>query len=180
MSVENGKTGLKFFKVDTRCKVASGDLAVYELAKGVEDLSYSTDFYAELKANLSPKKLRRVVEELAHIQRPMEGQCPGFRNIKIVLLDSLPPRKVKAWRFPKGESPVTSQLELKFRNEVEKNKNVHAEMMLMTYLLGSRRPSSEGFPYLGVSKKTCLLCGYILREMGRFETRGNHGKCYSR
>ncbi|KAK7428368.1 hypothetical protein QQZ08_005125, partial [Neonectria magnoliae] len=52
-------------------------------------------------------------------------------------------------------------------------------MMLMTYLLGLRNPRFEVFPYLGVSKKTCFLCGHILKEIGQFETRGNHVKCYS-
>lgn len=94
MSLEKGKTGLKFFKDGGCCRVASGHLTVYEFANDVEYLSYSTDFYAELKANLTHKKLCRVVEELAHIRRPMQGagaflhvaqQCSGFRSIKIVL-----------------------------------------------------------------------------------------------
>ncbi|KAF1807869.1 hypothetical protein P152DRAFT_485903 [Eremomyces bilateralis CBS 781.70] len=188
MSIEKGNTGLNFFKDGVCNDVVSGNLAVYDFARGVEAISYSTDFYTELKVNLTPENLGRVVEELAHIRRPMQGagaflhvaqQCPGFRNVKIVLLNSLPARKVKIWPLPKEEFPVTPRLERKFRNEVKKRKNLHAEMVLMAYLLGSRGLCSEVFPYLGVSKKTCLLCGYLLREIGFFETRGNHGKCYS-
>ncbi|KAL4721778.1 hypothetical protein ACLX1H_011272 [Fusarium chlamydosporum] len=52
-------------------------------------------------------------------------------------------------------------------------------MMLMGYLFSIMRHELVIFPYLGVSKKTCLLCGYLLREMAQFDTRGNHGKCYS-
>jgi hypothetical protein len=188
MSVENGNTGLNFFKDGVCNGVVSGRLSAYDFVRDVEAISYSTDFYTELKVNLTPNKLRRVVEELAHIRRPMQGaiaflhvaqQCPGFRSVKIVLLNSLPARKVKTWALPKEEFPVTPQLEPKFRNEVEKHKNLHAEMVLMAYLLGCRGFCSEVFPYLGVSKKTCLLCGHLLREIGFFETRGNHGKCYS-
>jgi hypothetical protein len=95
------------------------------------------------------------------------------------LLESLPARKVKAWPLPKEEFPITPQIEPKFRNEIEKHKNIHAEMMLMAYLLPCSGLGSGVFPYLGISKKTCLLCGHMLREIRFFETRGNHGKCYS-
>lgn len=106
ISVEKGKTGLEFFKENGCDGLLSGRLAVHEFAKGVECLAYNTDFYTILKANLTPKELRRVVEELAHIRRPMGGagaffhvakQCSGFRNTKILLLNSLPPRKVTPW-----------------------------------------------------------------------------------
>ncbi|KAL5088565.1 hypothetical protein Trisim1_006521 [Trichoderma cf. simile WF8] len=188
MFIEGGKTGLNFFKGDDGCAgVASGQQAVSEFANDVEHLSHNTDFYAKLEANLTPKKLRRVMEELAFICRPMQGanafinvadQCSGFRNIKITLLDSLPPRKVEQWHLSEEEFPATTRLEPKFGNLIRKRKHVHAEMMLMAYL-SSRIPRTDIFPYLGISKKTCLLCGHMLREMGQFETRGNHGKCYS-
>ncbi|OPB39193.1 hypothetical protein A0O28_0048990 [Trichoderma guizhouense] len=188
MFIEGGKTGLNFFRGDNGCAgVASGQQAVSQFANGVEHLSHNTDFYAELKASLKPKKLSRVVEELAFIRRPMQGadvfahvaqQCSGFRNIKITLLDSLPPRKVEQWHLSEEEFPAATRLEPKFGNLISKFKHVHAEMMLMAYL-SSRIPRTDVFPYLGISKKTCLLCGHMLREMGQFETRGNHGKCYS-
>lgn len=189
-SLEKGKTGLEFFE-DTNgaCdRLASEDLTVYDFAKYVDYLSDSTNFYEEMKANLTPKKLRRVVDELGYIDRPMQGakvflsiaqQCSGFQKVKIVLLDSLPSREVEAWPWPERESPVAPQLEAKFCAAVKKRKNVHAEMMLMTYLLSLTGSSSEIFPYLGISKKTCLLCERVIREMGQFKTRGNHGKYYS-
>jgi hypothetical protein len=188
MSIEKGKTGLNFFKEGGCGGVASGRLDVYQFAKSVEDLSHSTDFYAKLKANLTPTKLRRIVDELGFIRRPMQGavelllvaqRCSGFRNIKIILLNSLPAKKVKAWQLPEAETSLTAQLKAKFYTEAKKNKNIHAEMMLMIYLLGLGNPRLEVFPYLGISKKTCLLCGHVLKGIGQFETRGNHGKCYS-
>ncbi|TPX07261.1 uncharacterized protein E0L32_010855 [Thyridium curvatum] len=184
-SIEEGKTELKFFKEDGCVGVASGRLDAYQFAKSVEVLSHSTDFYAKLKANLTPTKLRRVVDELAFIRRPMQDavellliaqRYSGFRNLKIVLLNSLPARKVKAWQLPKADISLTARQKAKFHKTAKKNKNVHAEMMLMTYLLGLGSPV---FPYLGISKKTCLLCGHVLEKIGQFETRGNHGKCYS-
>ncbi|KAH9216732.1 hypothetical protein DL95DRAFT_495683 [Leptodontidium sp. 2 PMI_412] len=188
MSIENGETGLTFFKEDGCGGVTSRRLDVYQFAKSVEDLSYSTDFYAKLKANLTSTKLRRIVHELGFIRRPMQGavnlflvaqRCSGFRNIKIILLNSLPARKVKAWQLPEANTSLTAKLKARFYTETKKKKNIHAEMMLMMYLLGLRTPRLEVFPYLGISKKTCLLCGHVLKEIGQFETRGNHGKCYS-
>jgi len=106
-------------------------------------------------------------------------ECSGFRNVKNVLLKNLPSRKVKSWPLPKEDFSVTPELAPKFSNEVKKRKYLHAEMVLMAYLLVYKGFHSDVFPYLGVSKKTCLLCGHMLREIGFFETRGNHGKCYS-
>lgn len=188
MSIEKRKTGLRFFTDDECGGVASGRLDVYRFAERVEALSYSTEFYAKLKANLTPSKLRRVVDELGFIRRPMQGaiellhaaqQCSGFRNIKIVLLNSLPARNIKEWQLPKIEISLSAGVKAKFHSEAKKKKNVHAEMLLATHLLGINNPRLEVFPYLGVSKKTCLLCGHMLEAVGQFATRGNHGKCYS-
>ncbi|RFU75794.1 phosphoserine aminotransferase [Trichoderma arundinaceum] len=188
MSIEKGDTGLRFFK-DSGCKgVVSGQLAVCHFVKGVETIYHSVDFFTKLKATLTPNKFCRVLEELACIRRPMQGaeafldvaqQCPGFRKIKVVLLNSLAAKKVKIWQMPNGQFSATPQLESKYRTEVKKKKNFHAEIILMAHLLERGLFCSEIFPYLGVSKKTCLLCGHFLREMGYFHTRGNHGKCYS-
>ncbi|OAL43046.1 hypothetical protein IQ07DRAFT_606215 [Pyrenochaeta sp. DS3sAY3a] len=188
ISLENGKTGLRFFKDGWCDGVVSGQLPAYKFVKAINAISDCVEFYTKLKANLAPHKLRRIVEEMAHIERPFRGastffhlaqQCPGFRKVRITLLGSLPARKVKKWPLPKEEFSAAPHVEQKFSHQVKKSKNVHAEMVLMAYLLGSRGLSSQIFPYLGVSKKTCLLCGHLLREMNFFETRGNHGKCYS-
>ncbi|EMR61650.1 hypothetical protein UCREL1_11423 [Eutypa lata UCREL1] len=170
-SNEKGKTGMKFF-TDSGCGgVASGRLDAYQFVLGVESLSDNTDFYAKLRGNLTPPELRRVVDELGFIRRPMQSavellhvaqQCSGFRKINIVLLNSLPARRVQAWQLGKKDISLTARLRKKFHNEVKKKKNIHAEMMLMTYFLGLRDPRTEVFPYLGVSKKTCLLCGHML------------------
>lgn len=188
ISIENGKTGLKFFLEEGCGGVVSGRRDVFQFAQSVEHLSDNTDFYANLKATLTHIKLRRVVNELGFVRRPMQGalnfilaakSCPGFRNIKIILLNSLPPRTVNPWQLQEADVSLTISSKEKFDTESKKIKNIHAEMMLMMYFLCIRAPRSEIFPYLGVSKKTCFLCGHLLREIGQFETRGNHGKCYS-
>ncbi|KUJ15801.1 uncharacterized protein LY89DRAFT_707936 [Mollisia scopiformis] len=177
MSLEKD-TGIKFLEEDKWSAVTSGQFNVDEFAEHVEYLSYSTEFYSRLETNLEPKKLTRAMQYAIAFLRVAQ-QCSGFRNVKIVLLESLPPRKVDIWQLPAGQFPVTPKQDYRFKEEVKKSKNVHAEMMLMTYLLSSRAPGSDAFPYLGISKKTCLLCGHILQEMDYFETRGNHGKVYS-
>ncbi|KAF2260458.1 hypothetical protein CC78DRAFT_472805 [Lojkania enalia] len=81
----------------------SSHLTVYNFARDIKAVSYSTDFYAELKVNLTPNKVRHVVKELAHIRRPMQSaeaflyivqQYPSFRNFKIALIVSQQGRRV--------------------------------------------------------------------------------------
>ncbi|KAH8691262.1 hypothetical protein BGW36DRAFT_363599 [Talaromyces proteolyticus] len=165
--VEKGKTDMEFFKFDKCGDVISGRRSVHQFVNLVDKLSYSTDFYSGLKAKLTSKELFRIVEQLAHILRPIQGaeafchvaqQCLGFGNIKVILLNSLASRKVKAWPLPKEDFPVTRRMEVRISNKNQKRKNVHAEMRLMTYLLGFEVANSNispYFPYLGVSKRTC-------------------------
>ena len=54
--------------------------------------------------------------------------------------------------------------------------NIHAEIQMLFYLSQDQNPDT--LPYLGVSKKTCYLCGQFLSRVGRFATRQNHGKIY--
>lgn len=188
MRIEKGETGLEFFGNSLCGKAASGQLSLEDFVECVEYLSDDTDFYAQMKASLTPGNLRRVVDELAFIERPFTSangflriakQCSGFRNTHFILLNGPTPRKVKPWNLPKDKFSATPEVQQKFRKNVTKLKNVHAEMTLQAYFLDLGHSSLEVFPYLGISKKTCLLCGHILREIGQFRTRANHGKCYS-
>lgn len=49
---------------------------------------------------------------------------------------------------------------------------------MITYLL-NRENTNQPFSYLGISKKTCFLCGHVLEKLGMFYTRANHGKMWS-
>lgn len=189
MFLEQGMTGMAFFKDEGCGAVTSGRLSVHQFAKRVEILSYSTDFYRILETKLSATKLRRVLDELAFIRRPMQGaiefllvaqKCTWLQNLKVYLLNSLPSRKVRAWKLPQAGISLKPQQEMKFNSEIRKCRNIHAVMMLMGYIFSIMHRGLVVFPYLGVSKKTCLLCGLLLRDIAQFSTRGNHGKCYSR
>lgn len=70
MRIEKGETGLGFFGESLCGKAASGHLSLTAFVECVEYLSDDTDFYAQMEAKLTPGKLRRVVEELAFIERP--------------------------------------------------------------------------------------------------------------
>ncbi|KAF4123095.1 hypothetical protein GMORB2_6643 [Geosmithia morbida] len=196
VSVENGTTGIEFFRGDGCCgRFISGEIDAFAFAKMVDRVSHHDRFNTKLEASLVPNKLRRVREELEFIKRPASSldvavkvarEYSGFRHTRVLLIKSLPARKVKAWKSLDEPTlgfagiDIAQRLRKKFDDRVRRPKNIHAEMVLMAYLLGSGRSTpGTSFPYLGVSKKTCLLCGHILREMGRFESRGNHGKCYS-
>jgi hypothetical protein len=57
MSVEKGITGMDFFK-DGGCNgVVSGRIAVYDFARIVKAVSFSTDFYAKLKGQTDTQQI---------------------------------------------------------------------------------------------------------------------------
>ncbi|KAI0197861.1 hypothetical protein F4808DRAFT_452350 [Astrocystis sublimbata] len=74
--------------------------------------------------------------------------------------------------------PTSPKLQGRITSEMEKPKWVHAEMNVLIHLLSHGGLEEAAVPYLGVSKKTCYLCGHVIRQIGGFGTRGNHGKIY--
>ena len=168
ISIEEGKTGMMFFREIGCGAVVSGSLDVYEFAKRVDPLSDNTDFYAKMKATLTPADLQRTVNEMAFIERPTRGtktllytaqNCSGFRNTKIVLLNSLPARKVKPWQLPRLGRALTARLEEKVRQETKRKKHIHAEMTLKMYLLGlsALHRTTSCSPTLGSAKKRAFF-----------------------
>lgn len=102
-------------------------------------------------------------------------EVEGFKNIEVRLLTRHPPKKL--FFNPKdlpSEVPPR-QLALAY---LAKNKWVHAEIRMVTYLL-THELFDQAFAYLGISRKICLPCGHIIKGLGRFNTRNNHGKIYS-
>lgn len=56
----------------------------------------------------------------------------------------------------------------------------HVEIQLICYLMRERL-SERTIPYIGCSKRSCLICWNFLKHLpGAFRTRGCHGKLYNR
>ncbi|PWY61897.1 phosphoserine aminotransferase [Aspergillus eucalypticola CBS 122712] len=60
------------------------------------------------------------------------------------------------------------------RVKIELLPGYKAESVTPSLSLVSRTPQ-----YLGISKKTCFMCGHFLQSLSQFQTRNNHGKVYS-
>ena len=177
---------MKFF-THTCCDFMSRKISAHNFVQCVESLSDNTDFYTNLKTASTPAKLTRLVEQIAFIRRPMRSaivfcraaqHIASFQKVKIRLLTSFPSKSVQHVLLPKGEFPMSPSFQRKFEAELTKVKWVHAEIQVMIHLLGEGSPVGM-VTYLGASKKTCFLCGHVIRQMCQFQTRGNHGKMYS-
>jgi hypothetical protein len=104
-------------------------------------------------------------------------EVPGMKRVKIVLLPGYKSRQVPP-HHPFLDSIVQNGKDSqRLHAELRKRKWVHAEMRMVLHLFGTDN-MARMFPYLGISKKTCLLCGHALTQLGVFQARGNHGKVY--
>ncbi|KAG7005807.1 hypothetical protein G7Y79_00017g041890 [Physcia stellaris] len=65
--------------------------------------------------------------------------------------------------------------------DCQAHRSYHAEVQLLVDLekRTQSEPSVDVFPYLGISKKSCFLCGELLSSFPYYRTRGSHGKVYS-
>jgi hypothetical protein len=151
----------------------------------VDDLGHSTDFYSQLKENFSALEVHRQGREMEYICRPRHSfatfhqaarEIAGLKRVKIVLLPGYKSRRVL-------QQPLLC-LDLQSKKHqqrldamLQKPKWVHAEMRMILHLF-STDIVAQMFPYLGISKKTCLLCGHVLSQLGIFQVRNNHGKVY--
>ncbi|KAL4924393.1 uncharacterized protein BDV17DRAFT_213085 [Aspergillus undulatus] len=151
----------------------------------VNDLGNSTDFYSQLKDNFSPSKVHRQGREMEYICRPRHSfatfheaahEIAGLKRVKIVLLPGynsrrVPPQLLRCLKLHSVKHPQRLEAELR------KPKWVHAEMRMILHLFSTDNVARM-FHYLGISKKTCLLCGHVLSQSGIFQARNNHGKVY--
>lgn len=135
---------------------------------------------------LSLQQLQKIKLEVAFICRPetaantffdVARDVPSFQKIYIQLLIGYKPRKVPQKLTATVKSSTTNK-EKDLPVEPAKPRWVHAEMRMITYLLNSEN-TNQPFSYLGISKKTCFLCGHVLEKLGMFYTRANHGKMWS-
>lgn len=164
----------------------SGKISPIGLVKYVDGLVESKEAISLIKNSFEPR-WKRISDEIECICRPQlacDSFCrvahdvPAFQILKIELLTGFSARMVKQSTscLSRFSSDRKSHMELK--TELAKPKWVHSEMRMTTYLL-SHGMESQVFPYLGISKKTCFPCGFMIQQLGRFLTRGNHGKIYS-
>lgn len=135
---------------------------------------------------LSPEQLQKIQLEVAFICRPetaantffdVARDVPSFQSIQIQILIGYKPRKIPQ-KLSTTVKPSTTNKEKKMGAETAEARWVHAEMRMITYLL-NRENNDQLFTYLGISKKTCFLCGHVLQELQMLYTRANHGKIYS-
>jgi hypothetical protein len=167
----------------------SSGISYLELIKHVEDVTHSTKFHALVEETFGPHQLKHLLLEIAFIRRPQMARdifihaaqhIPSFQRIKILLLTGFESKLVQPTNLsslPCCQLPMTSEFQMKFEEELVKPKWVHVEIRMITHIL-SQSSTSGLFSYLGISKKTCLLCGHIIQKLGRFLTRANHGKIY--
>ncbi|KAL3486673.1 hypothetical protein BJX62DRAFT_241724 [Aspergillus germanicus] len=163
-----------------------GHIASPSFVEMVDDLCRSTDFYSELNANAPPAKVHRQRWEMEYICRPRHAfgtfykaacEVPGMKRAKIVLLPGYESRWVPPHHPFLGSELESGKDPQRLGAELRKARWVHAEMRMVLHLFSTDNVARM-FPYLGISKKTCLLCGHVLKQLGIFQARGNHGKVY--
>lgn len=164
----------------------SKEISSTNLVKIVDDICYSTTFYFEINRIFTAKQARRVVRELGFLCRPKYAhttfweaarEIESFQSMKITLIPG-----VKSKQVPPSTSlcpHLFDKVDQKILDsELRKKKWIHAEMGMATHII-SKDGLARTFPYLGISKKTCFMCGHILQSLALFRARNNHGKVYS-
>lgn len=73
---------------------------------------------------------------------------------------------------------IVYQSRLKVRLSIRKKRWMHTEMGMVSHLI-SKDIVAQTFAYLGISKKTYLMCGHNLQSLGLFQARNNYSKVYS-
>jgi hypothetical protein len=136
-----------------------------------------------------PNRTTQFVRELKYLQRPSVActifleaadRMSCFQTTRMTLLAGYASQTVapaSTFGVP-IQNMVTERQRSTFRREAAKPKWVHAEIRMATYLLILLGNDHQDC-YLGISKKTCFSCGCILRGLGTFDIRGNHGKVYA-
>ncbi|KAL4881929.1 hypothetical protein BJY04DRAFT_217632 [Aspergillus karnatakaensis] len=164
----------------------SGTIPPQAFIDVVEKIHYSTTFSSELQDLFKGDQVKQQIRELGCIRRPVLAnsifqqaarELSSFQSIKILLLPGSKGKRVtpdSAISHQLRTDKVHRSLEL----ELDKVKWVHAEIIMVLHLI-STDCAAKVFPYLGISKKTCFLCGHFLRGFDLFQARGNHGKVYS-
>ncbi len=160
----------------------SGTVSALALVELADRVSSSQAANMQITTSYDDGASSRILSDIQCIRRPLltcdalydaARRVDGFQQLQFLLLTGY-----KAKEATPCTSPSSGPLNELVECQLAKPKWVHAEIRMITYLLnydGAR----DAFRYLGISKKTCFLCGHIIQKLGNFNTRGNHGKIYS-
>jgi OTT_1508-like deaminase len=172
------------------------------------DLSYSITRKVRLGQKETPiglgegmAKFLRLAGFVARVKTAYDtfleaaSQFPTICNIEIIRLDSPPncPPVSAHLRvpFPKDLDLILAGLDRPDRHEAvamkrkyhqlyAKKPTIHVEISMLFHLLRHGNDVHRVFPYIGISKKSCYLCGLFLANVGIFQTRGCHDVEYTR
>ncbi|KAF2165949.1 hypothetical protein M409DRAFT_23679 [Zasmidium cellare ATCC 36951] len=160
----------------------AGKICASAMVDDVERTIKDSTFLEKICSRCSESASKKLMNELHCINRPRRAanaicraarDIDAFQTVQIFLLPGYPPKKLG-----RNELSPYQPLSSTAMRYLSKCKWVHAEIRMVTYLL-SHDEFRHAFAYLGISKKSCLLCGHIIQSLGRFNTRSNHGKIYS-
>jgi hypothetical protein len=163
-------------------KFQSSKIAPPRLVEAIDYFRSREDVISQIRDTYTVKVSNQILGQMACICRPVmacNAMCKvalevgGFQSVKVQLLEGYKGKSVGT-----DHSLLTPPFKPLLHDCLGKDKFVHAEIRMITHLLHDGLASSA-FKYLGISKKTCLLCGHVIGALGRFRTRGNHGKIYS-
>lgn len=173
------ETGLVDFLRDFLSRRISSQVLVDRIKRFWANIDFCSRIEVLPKAN-------KIVRELGYILRPIVAadtfdkaarEISNFQRVKIELLPGYKAESVTPSLSLCPQLP--SERDRARLNEcLRKKKWVHAEMTMALHLMStdsvSRTPQ-----YLGISKKTCFMCGHFLQSLSQFQARNNHGKVYS-
>lgn len=99
-----------------------------------------------------------------------------FQDCKISILDAW--ARLTCFKPTGEEAAILTPKNQWFRKACSKSYSLHAEMQLYVHH-ENHPPLTPTLPYIGCSKKTCLLCsGFLYGLPDPIGTRGRHGICY--
>ncbi len=177
---------------------ASRELIVHSAYKCVS----SNEVFELLKANFNNHRSLKIYRILRLITKPIFNsrllkrigrRLSNFRTVKVNLLEPVPNTQLKneylvdimtAWSQLCPVSPSTSELQKlylinnKFKLGCARTFGSHAEVQLLLYY-ENHDLLTPSMDYFGCSKKSCLLCEALLRNLPQpVSTSGRHGICY--
>jgi hypothetical protein len=164
---------LQRYKVDAdiihACRqFQAGAMSALGIVERANTAAGDTTFVALVRALNNGDAATRMLSEIHCIRRPQLAcdaickaarEVDGFRKTMVRLLSGYSPRK------PEPCPPtLTRSWNHSSMSHLRKVKWVHAEIRMVTHLLNDNI-FYRAFPYLGLSKKTCLLCGHIINHL---------------